>query len=556
MPAKPILDGVELQQVEGIEGYNKWDLKQHRVPALEGDFLQSLGRGAVRIRLQGVLTGTQAGQSLETIREKFRAAQPVSFVSDIATATKVVRVLVQDMKVRELAGRPERFEYAITLVEYIGPAAGTTATQSSPPATPPPVNSGSLSVEVAADGGGGFDARAVDLSIEGIRQPGRQFSQSLSNRSAHVWNEGGIPPGWYTVNAVSDVPPMAGSADVAVYNAQTSRVRVKLRSGVKIARAFVVHFAFGKAFVDPAMLSVLEQVVGYVQSHRNEMLAIVGHTDLSGSAPYNQLLSQRRARSVFACLTHERAEWDALRHTDSWGDREYQTMLLDLGYSAVEPFQRDRGLKVDGVVGDETWARLIRAYMSRISSAIPDNRIVTMAADKEGSRKWEGRGGEEPVRNTMDAWRPNRRTELILVRREDIDRAGEWLVQPAEPGTFVVRGSIRFEDGTPLGNTKYFLTAPDGECMDGERPRGPGRGRPIAATTAPDGTFAYPDRPKGIGIYTLKIETPLPTRLAGEAPLAARGSSVWKRLNGASDFHVLVARNSVKTVQMEATLKC
>lgn len=123
MPAKPILDTVELQQVEWIEGNQNQILKQHHVPALEGDFLQPLGRRAARIRLQGVLTGSNAAKSLATLRGKFRAAQPVRFVADIATATKVARVLIEEMRIRELAGKPERFEYAITVVEYIAAAA-------------------------------------------------------------------------------------------------------------------------------------------------------------------------------------------------------------------------------------------------------------------------------------------------------------------------------------------------------------------------------------------------------------------------------------------------
>jgi hypothetical protein len=123
MPVKPMLDGVELQEVEWVEGNQIQILKQHRVPALEGDLLQPLGRRAVRIRLQGMLTGSEAGKSLETLRGKFRAAEPVRFVADIATATKIARVLIEEMRVRELAGKPERFEYAITLVEYIASSA-------------------------------------------------------------------------------------------------------------------------------------------------------------------------------------------------------------------------------------------------------------------------------------------------------------------------------------------------------------------------------------------------------------------------------------------------
>src|SRR6266550_2954701 len=116
---KPMIDDLELQQLQQIEADEKEVLAQHGVPALEGDFLQDLGRRAERIRLNGVITGSESGEGLTKLREKFRAAEPVSFVSDIATATKVDKVLIEEMGVRELAGKPERFEYAFGLREFL-----------------------------------------------------------------------------------------------------------------------------------------------------------------------------------------------------------------------------------------------------------------------------------------------------------------------------------------------------------------------------------------------------------------------------------------------------
>jgi len=115
--ARPMLGDVELQLVQNIEADEDQVLVRHDVPALEGDFLQGLGRRATRLILTGVLTGPEAGEGLKTLRDKFRAAQPVDFVADITTATRVGQVLIEEMGVRELAGKPERFEYAFTLRE-------------------------------------------------------------------------------------------------------------------------------------------------------------------------------------------------------------------------------------------------------------------------------------------------------------------------------------------------------------------------------------------------------------------------------------------------------
>ena len=57
-PSKPMLGDIELQQVEKIEVDEDQVLAQQSVPALEGDFLQKLGRRGIQISLTGVLTGT------------------------------------------------------------------------------------------------------------------------------------------------------------------------------------------------------------------------------------------------------------------------------------------------------------------------------------------------------------------------------------------------------------------------------------------------------------------------------------------------------------------
>ncbi|NJD69867.1 MAG: hypothetical protein FIA90_14675, partial [candidate division NC10 bacterium] len=121
MPAKPMLDDIELQLVQDIEAEDEEALAQHGVPALEGDFLQDLGRRSSRVSLTGVMIGEEVADALKKLRDKFRAAEPVSFVADIATATKVDKVLIEEMGIRDLAGKPERFEYALTLREFIPP---------------------------------------------------------------------------------------------------------------------------------------------------------------------------------------------------------------------------------------------------------------------------------------------------------------------------------------------------------------------------------------------------------------------------------------------------
>lgn len=159
-PVKPMLGEIELQLVQKVNSRQDQSLSQHGVPALDGDFLQRLGRCASRITLNGVMTGTEAGASLKTLREQFRTAAPVSFVEDIATATKVDEVIIEEMCVRELAGKPERFAYALTLREYLAPPPHTSVDAPEEP------------VEEVEDD---IDEEASDLNDEQVEQIGEQM---------------------------------------------------------------------------------------------------------------------------------------------------------------------------------------------------------------------------------------------------------------------------------------------------------------------------------------------------------------------------------------------
>ena len=59
------------------------------------------------------------------------------------------------------------------------------------------------------------------------------------------------------------------------------------------------HFDFDSATLKPKMMSELDAVAAQVKSSKgNEMLEVVGHTDSTGPADYNQGLSERRAQAA------------------------------------------------------------------------------------------------------------------------------------------------------------------------------------------------------------------------------------------------------------------
>lgn len=623
MPAKPMLDKLELQQVQKIEAEESEAVSQHNVPALEGDFLQDLGRRATRITLTGVLTGSTVGDDLKQLREKFQNVQAVPFVADVATATSVDQVLIEELNVRELAGKPERFEYAIGVREFVPPPQPQVTPPPPPPPTPPNPLKTTLEVEVVVDGQPNFDFSTVTVSVAGKKDDGTQFGLTLTVRKDNLWTQDDMPPGAYTAQATVIAPlAMSGSVETKVPAGQTTHVQVILHPGAVIAKAFIVHYWFDKAFIEPCLRGVLAQVAKHALDNPNEKLVLMGHTDLVGSADYNQSLSERRARGVFAYLTfgrdHDNAlgEWNNLRKPatgglpsihDNWSVREYQYMLQDLGFyqaavdgldgpatvAAIRAFQQGHRLPVTGVVDDATWSTLIEAYMAQDSFAIPESQFFANCAGE--ILKWVGSGEQDPVRNTTDAWRPNRRTELLFVDATKIpaeiaqpvtfdlptpgfvnkgwclgpgdpnDRSSfttrdpkvkdKFLIQPAEPGSVSISGSIKNEDGTPLSNAPLVLIAPDGENMSGERPSGPQRGTPIPGRTGADGSFSFAQKPKGIGIYSLRVEGNFLARSAEDPPGSGKGNTICKRLDGSTDFKVIVSpAESDPTRKLRATI--
>lgn len=611
MPAKPMLDGVELEQVQKIDSDDQEVLAQHGVPALEGDFLQDLGRRVTRVTLTCVITGPKAQDQLKTLREKFRAATPVPFVADIATATKVGKVLIEELGVREVAGKPERFEYELTLREFLPPPKPE---QEKPPPPPPPppdpeVETGTLIVEVIVEGQPNFDFSKVTLTAEKQNDDGSKPSQNLTNRSANIWTEEKMTLGQFTVKAVvTDPPAMSGSEPAKVQAGQTTRVKITLRAGAIIAKAFIIHFRFDRAFVEPCMREVLERVNKFAEANPDDKIVVVGHTDLTGTDDYNQMLSERRARAVFALLTFGTPalrnaaieDWDQLRRgprtslNDLWGTREYQYMLQDLEFysgnideehgpttdAAVRAFQTVNGLPATGVVNDATWRALVKAYLEAGSLAISENRLLPNANKDKGCDggflKWLGCGEKDPVKNTQEAFRPNRRVEILFVKAEKLpcdvpkpvtfdkpkpgavnskwclgpdtgpdrhcfivrDKAqpNKFLVQPAEPDKVTLNGTVLFDDGTPVANQKYILIAPDGEYLhtdaNGKEDAAEGpSGRPILNQTDKDGKFSFP-RQTPVGVYILEMpklakpNEPLVARAKDEPPSAAIGNVV------------------------------
>lgn len=118
---RPMLDDLELPQVQEITTLDRRALAEHKPPSMSGSLLQNLGRRPTRLTLWGVATGPEALNFVEQLDDKFRANNPVSFTADIVTEAEIEKMVIDDLHVQDLAGKPERFAYVLTLREYIEP---------------------------------------------------------------------------------------------------------------------------------------------------------------------------------------------------------------------------------------------------------------------------------------------------------------------------------------------------------------------------------------------------------------------------------------------------
>ena len=118
---RPMLDDLELPQVQEITTLDRRVVAEHKPPGFDGSVLQNLGRRPTRLTLWGVATGPDALKFIEQLNDKYHAGQPLAFTADIVADAEIEKMIIDDLQTQDLAGKPERFAYALTLREHIEP---------------------------------------------------------------------------------------------------------------------------------------------------------------------------------------------------------------------------------------------------------------------------------------------------------------------------------------------------------------------------------------------------------------------------------------------------
>lgn len=215
-----MLGDLELSLVQELETGETQILVDHPVPGVAGDFTQSLNRGASQVLLRGVIVGDVAKDQAEQLRRRFHDATPMAFAADVMNASRIQQVVIADLQVEELAGKPERFEYRLVLQEYIEPPpdetgarqavdddARQTAAQGAQQAAQQ-VGEDEATLEVRVDlEDDSVDLASVRVLVQGATADGTPFSETIEQPDDdNVFRRRNMPAGSYRAVAYKVQP--------------------------------------------------------------------------------------------------------------------------------------------------------------------------------------------------------------------------------------------------------------------------------------------------------------------------------------------------------------
>lgn len=112
---------IKLLGVQDIHTEETRNIVGQRIPAQKGGVVQDLGRDPVIVSITGLLFGEQTLSDLEKLRQAQESAKPLPFAADIAIGTELTEVILEDFKVRQLAGYQSRYRFTIRVREHIAP---------------------------------------------------------------------------------------------------------------------------------------------------------------------------------------------------------------------------------------------------------------------------------------------------------------------------------------------------------------------------------------------------------------------------------------------------
>ncbi len=118
MKVRPVMGDFEIPHVTALETLERRDFVELRVPGRPGSLFHDIDAHPARIAIRGSVFGDDDRDTFLTeVRSRFQKGEPITFVSDIVTATEVKYVVIESLSVEETGVRPDQLAFEIALRE-------------------------------------------------------------------------------------------------------------------------------------------------------------------------------------------------------------------------------------------------------------------------------------------------------------------------------------------------------------------------------------------------------------------------------------------------------
>jgi len=112
-------DGVsEIRSILNVTLSGRRRVSEFKIPGLESNVFQDLGRDSLSIIVEGLLTGENSKNTFQEINSKFKLGKPMPFVTDIPSLTEVSEVIIENFKAKIVSGVSSNYWYVLTLREH------------------------------------------------------------------------------------------------------------------------------------------------------------------------------------------------------------------------------------------------------------------------------------------------------------------------------------------------------------------------------------------------------------------------------------------------------
>jgi len=117
MNTKPVLGDWEIPRIQKLRSDERRRIAELPIPGRAGSLLQDLNSAPTAIEIRGSLFSDERSDFLGSVREKFRAGEPLTFVADITEATDIQYVMIESLVIEESSRFPDQIEYFLKLRE-------------------------------------------------------------------------------------------------------------------------------------------------------------------------------------------------------------------------------------------------------------------------------------------------------------------------------------------------------------------------------------------------------------------------------------------------------